>query len=598
MQKFFKENIVMVIFIVTSLINGWLLRCTSTGNALAIRPLLGDLSFLILISAFGYFFKKKRNLYFGIMSFALVFFCCLNSVYFNEYHEYVSFYLIETLFEVFKMPSEAICNVTEITDYIYLWQLLVMFFVLKKHRQEYTNNLFKKHILTYLTLIVVLILSMNSEDIYRLKNNWNKEYVARNFGIYNYQVKDLFTTLKQITFKKSGVKEATAVVEEYYNDKKDTSSNEYTNIFKDKNIIFIHGESIQTMFMDDTFDNQPLMPNLAKMASEGLFFSNFYSEESVGNSSDTEFTLNNSILPIGVGTTFINYNDRHYQSLPSILNKQGYYTFSMHGNVCNFWKRDEMYDSMGYNHFYCYDQYDLSEKVGLGLSDKSFFKQSVFKIKEVTKEHPKFMATLIMLSNHTPFYTNELVDDYPVGDLKNSKIGAYLQLVHYADEAIGLLLDELDKEGLLENTVVVFYGDHDSKLKDEEYQKYFHTKDKIDFYEYESYTKVPLIIWTKDQKVKGEITKVMGMIDVLPTLGNMFGFKSDYALGHDIFATDDNMVVFPNGNWITDKMYQNNQMGTSKKWGNVSDEYINNKEKEARKIVEVSNYLIKYDLFK
>ena len=42
-------------------------------------------------------------------------------------------------------------------------------------------------------------------------------------------------------------------------------------------------------------------------------------------------------------------------------------------------------------------------------------------------------------------------------------------------------------------------------------------------------------MWTKDKKVKGKVDYYMGMIDVLPTLGNMFGFKSDYALGHDIF---------------------------------------------------------------
>ena len=27
----------------------------------------------------------------------------------------------------------------------------------------------------------------------------------------------------------------------------------------------------------------------------------------------------------------------------------------------------------------------------------------------------------------------------------------------------------------------------------------------------------------------------MGMYDVMPTLGNMFGFYNKYALGHDIF---------------------------------------------------------------
>ena len=36
----------------------------------------------------------------------------------------------------------------------------------------------------------------------------------------------------------------------------------------------------------------------------------------------------------------------------------------------------------------------------------------------------------------------------------------------------------------------------------------------------------------------------MSMLDVEPTLGNMFGFENKYALGHDIFSIDENFVVF------------------------------------------------------
>ena len=49
------------------------------------------------------------------------------------------------------------------------------------------------------------------------------------------------------------------------------------------------------------------------------------------------------------------------------------------------------------------------------------------------------------------------------------------------------------------------------------------------------------------------------MIDVLPTLGNMLGISSKYALGTDIFnITDgDNTVVFSDGSYLTDKIYYN-----------------------------------------
>ena len=48
----------------------------------------------------------------------------------------------------------------------------------------------------------------------------------------------------------------------------------------------------------------------------------------------------------------------------------------------------------------------------------------------------------------------------------------------------------------------------------------------------------------------------MGMYDILPTLGNMMGFYDPYALGHDLFDIgDNNVVVFPNGNFLTNEMY-------------------------------------------
>ena len=111
--------------------------------------------------------------------------------------------------------------------------------------------------------------------------------------------------------------------------------------------------------------------------------------------------------------------------------------------------------------------------------------------------------------------------------------------------------------------------------------------------------KVPFIIWTKDGKYQKEITKVMGMYDVLPTLGNMMGFNSPYALGHDIFSIDENVVVFPDGNWLTDKMYYNHQKEEGKMLNEgevVSVDYIEKYNKYAEDVISVSDAIIVYDL--
>ena len=60
-----------------------------------------------------------------------------------------------------------------------------------------------------------------------------------------------------------------------------------------KNVLTIHAESIQQFALDTYMNGEELTPNLNKLAREGLYFSNFYAQESVGTSSDSEFTFFN-----------------------------------------------------------------------------------------------------------------------------------------------------------------------------------------------------------------------------------------------------------------------------------------------------------------
>ncbi len=590
-MKFIKKNYLILIFIVSSLINSTLLLFLTTGFG-NIRFLLFDLVILLFISSFSFLIKRK-NLYFLIFSIILTFICCANSLYYNNYNDFASIYLLETSLQALMLPSEAVTSVFKAVDFIFIWQIILFIFLYKNNKYEREFTKFKYCFLSFFGLLVICLLTINNNDLYRLKNDWNKAYVVRNFGIYTYQLKDMFYVGSKLICPNCGREEAKSMIDEFYDDKK-ISDNQYTDIFKDKNILFIHAESVQSLFLNSEINGHEITPNLNKLASEGLYFSNYYSQESVGTSSDTEFVVTNSILPVGTGTIFINYDNNNYQSMVKAFKQKGYYTFSMHGNICNYWNRNQMYKSIGYDKFYCYDDYDLTDKIGLGLSDKSFFSQSADMISEISQTYNHFYGTLIMLTNHTPFYNDGKVD-FDVGYMEGTKMGDYLKLLHYSDEAIGEFISKLDSLGILDNTVIVIYGDHDAKFSIKDYEYYL--KKDIDFYEYEKLTRVPLIIWTKDKKITGNIDKIMGSYDLMPTLGNMFDFTYPYALGNDIFSIDDNIVVFPNGNWVTDKIYYNNQLSEFKKYSDVSEEYIKEKEAYARKIIEVSNNLIRYNLF-
>ena len=93
----------------------------------------------------------------------------------------------------------------------------------------------------------------------------------------------------------------------------------------------------------------------------------------------------------------------------------------------------------------------------------------------------------------------------------------------------------------------------------------------------------------------------MGIIDVMPTLGNMLGVKNEFALGHDIFSINDNIVVFPNGSFITDKIYYD---GSSEEYrqldlnSSVSIEYLTENQEKASQMINVSNNIITHDFIK
>ena len=644
-KDYFKNNILFLTFVLSTLINGCLLRFLTVKNYFAIRPILGDLVLIIILGSFNYLFKpKNRFKYLLTLSIVFVAICVINSMYYTNYLSFGSFSLLATSLQIVDVGDAVVENIMELKDFSYIWQLFALIFIyvttdLKKassSKGKSNKKLFKNTLISGISFLVIFLFTLTPTDIGRFLKQWNREYIVMRYGIYTYQINDLVTSLSPKIHSMFGYDSNAKVFREYYEEnKEEKKTNQYTDIFKGKNVIVIHAESFQQFTMNLSFNNKELTPNMNKLASEGIYFSNFYAQESVGTSSDSEFTFNTSLTPASSGTVAINYYDREYVTIPKLLKTQGYYTFSMHGNNGTFWNRNLLHESFGYDYFYNYTKdYKIDETIGLGLSDKSFFKQSVAKIKDVSKEHNNFYGTLIMLTNHTPFSYIGPFSDYSVDILEettdsktnevttNTKhylegttMGNYLKSVHYADEAIGQFIEQLDEEGLLDNTVIVIYGDHDAKLKTSEYE-YLYNFDpetqtmldvndpdyhKVDAYEYELNRKVPFIIWTKDKKFNVEVKEVMGMYDVLPTLGNMLGFESEYALGHDMFSVDENIVVFPDGNWLTNKMYYNNQTGEAKlidPTQPVTIDYIEKNCKHADEVVTVSNSIITYDLIR
>ncbi len=649
-KNYFKENQLFVTFVITCVINSTLLRffCMhSLENFLSWKAILADLSIVTLAGAFSYLLKPK-NRFTYLISFNIFFtaICIINSVYYTFYTSFASISMLSLTQYIGDVGDAVVENVLQLKDMVYIIGpiiLTVVHFRLKRKnyykKVDLKTDRKKKTIKTLSfagTLAIIFLLTMSSLDISRFLKQWNKEYIVMRFGIYVYQFNDVLTSIQPKINSMFGYDKANKEFSDYFLEEKPNYENEYTNIFKGKNVIVIHAESMMTNAMDLSFHDEELTPNLNRLAREGMFFSNFYSQVSVGTSSDSEFTFNTSLMPTKSGTAFVSYADRTYITIPKMLKEQGYYTFSMHANNADFWNRRNMYNSIGYDKFFSKTNYNVEKEnvIGLGLSDKEFFAQSIKKIKKISEEKDKWYGLLIMLSNHTPFSDVDKYGEYNV-DIKETithedgteeevtypymegtKLGNYFKSIHYADSALGEFVAGLEEEGLLENTVIVLYGDHDARLPRKDYDRLYNYNmethevyeendenyKEYDAYQYELGRKVPFIIWTKDMQgsnLNQTVTNVMGMYDVQPTLGNMFGFKNQYALGNDIFQIKDkNIVAFPNGNWVTNNVYYNSQKAA---YLSLSDQPITEDEityntEYTNKLLDVSNNIITFDL--
>ena len=648
-KEYAKTNVLFFTFIITTLLNGMMLRFLTVHNYFAIKPIIADLAVILLFGSFVYLFKpKNRFKYLLIISVLFTAICIINSLYYTYYLSFASFSLIAVSLTVVDVGDAVVENVLQLKDFLFLWQPIVLIIVhhcLKK-KKDYYNTVAKKEnkrkrfmatLIAGIATYAVFFMTVTAVEYSRLSKQWNREFLVMKFGVYTYQLNDLFKSLDAKFNTLFGYDNAAKSFREFYSEKNESKTNEYTNIFKDRNVIVIHAESMQNVALNTSFNGNEVTPNVNRLKNEGIYFSNYYAQASGGTSSDSEFTFSTSLLPVTNGAVAISYWNREYETLQKLLKKDGYRTISMHANTGDFWNRNNFHKKLGYDKFYSKQDYNIDEVIGLGLSDKSFFKQSVEKLKKEKEENGKFMATMIMLSNHTPFddldkygefdvdikeqvtKTNEngeeVTEDVSYPYMEGTKLGNYFKSVHYADSALGELVNELDEAGLLENTILVIYGDHDAKLPKKDYVRLYNydkTTDgivdktsegytSVDYYKYELDRSVPFIIWTKDKKFNKTINTAMGMYDAMPTLANMLGVKPTYALGHDIMNLDDNIVVFPNGNWLTNNIYYNSQKDQYKVLNTdyiVNNDEIDNNNKYAAKRLEISNDIILYDLIK
>lgn len=342
----------------------------------------------------------------------------------------------------------------------------------------------------------------------------------------------------------------------YFINNKITDENEYTGLYKDKNLIVIMMESV-----NDIIINKEDYPNFYKLYSEGWHWENNYSPRNSCSTGNNEMSGMTSLYSIYNTCTANIYKDNTYfESIFNLFNKNNYYTFSAHDYSEHYYYRHIIHSNMGSQKYYGVEELGIaySSQYKNWASDEDFMKVVNDIINNVDSD--KFMTWLTTVSSHQPYYYSSIEGDkylslYDNLDLKID-LKRYKSKLKILDNALGILIDGLTASGKLDDTVIVLFGDHYP------YGLSTNTINSVLDYDtgvdYES-ERVPFVIYNSkmEPKVFKEYTSY---VNILPTVANLFGLNYDPRLymGTDLLSKDyKSLVVFADGSWKNEYAYYN-----------------------------------------
>ena len=333
-----------------------------------------------------------------------------------------------------------------------------------------------------------------------------------------------------------------------------TYTNEYTGMFKGKNLIYIMAESFDGYFVD-----KELTPTLYKMIHDGFYFKNYYTPTNLSTIGG-EFSLLTGLLPdlaVLNNQWNGNYNNNgHHNYYPcglgNLFKNLDYDVYAYHDYFYNFQNRDYYLKDLGFDDY---------KACGNGMEtrmDCSIFPASDDEMINASIDDyinsDKFMVYYVTVSGHAKWgfgynamaeKNKDLVSDLEYSDTVRAYISANLEL----EKAMTTLLDKLSAAGKLENTVIVMASDHHPYFMEDEQMEELAGKE-LDKY---SLYKNDLIIYNPSVE-DVEVDKVCNTIDVLPTVLNLFGIEYDSRLivGKDILSDSEGMAIFADYSWLTD----------------------------------------------
>lgn len=575
----------------------------SNGNLLVIPTyFLFDIAIMIMIAAILFLIQNKHAIcaVFCVLLFIQAAFGMINATMYEIFGEILSINLLKLGAEGMTAFSFELIDWGGVALNLSLYVIMVVgsILLIKLNKSTYSIKHFAAPIIaiamfifaqslgTCLFQLQVYSLSQASakeneiidSDAYLWENFQFKMDAYKKFGFYGFYSKEIINLIDFKNLNEDDIK-----IYEKYIDEGRIEKNENAPLYND-NLIVILLESIDLFGIDPVYT-----PTLYKMYYEGensITLKNFRARNRTNNSEG--ITLLGSMPKEKTIYDAYQAGYNFDYSLPRLFKMAGddAITTFVHPNYASFYDRNITHskDGLGFDRLVMYEDYNGQQKMdsfGDWILDEEFVSNVIDKFLPTEQ---RFLTYFSTLSTHGQYTTNrkyfenhykiydEKVDEYkawlsemgfvyPEDEhsqyiLKNYKVGT-IDL----ENTINLILDELEKRNLSQNTSILMFADHNAYYHDLCYS--MRDIEKSDFANTDVFN-IPAMIYSP--KFAGEegvvIDAFTNTYDLLPTICQLYGLEqnTNLFLGHSILseAIKDSFFASHLGGMFTDKIFSQN----------------------------------------
>lgn len=485
-------------------------------------------------------------------------------------------------------------------------------------------------LISFIVLIISLLLVVESNEFsYNVQKNGLKAALIKNTYRTNdgmiliddknvdleidesYLEKYNVLDIDYANLDRTGKDERCKNVNEYISRKMPSNKNEYTGIFKGKNLILICAEAYSHYVID-----KDLTPTLYRLTNNGFKFTDFYVPSWGGSTTSGEFAFLNGIIPTNDIMCMKNTIGKDMRfTMPRVLKEQGYITAAYHNGSYKYYDRNLTHvENMGFD-YYMANGNGLEKMAGSWADDETMIDTTF----ETYKDKGPFCIYYMTISGHA-FYND---DEAPkvtkyidrvkkvYGNKYPNQINNYICYQLHLEDALSKLIAKLEENNMLDDTVICMVSDHfpyglnsDSFTDGVNYLPYLYGEDAFD--EFGIDKNMP-VLWcgsleNEHKSLVKSIDAPTSSLDLLPTLLNLFGatYDSRLLVGRDVFSDVEPMVIYNNGSFITDKGKYSKYLHKfiAKEGVKVDSKYIDKHIYESKNAFWYSIYVVLEDYYR